>query len=44
MLQPWAIALLFRTTATHLRDQVFPLEDLLGSRASRAAGAAVRDC
>lgn len=42
-LQPWAIALLFRTTATHLRDQVFPLEDLLGSRAARAAGAAVRD-
>ncbi|AEH10797.1 MULTISPECIES: helix-turn-helix domain-containing protein [Protofrankia] len=34
-LQPWAIPLLFRTTANELRDQVLSLGDLLGSRLAR---------
>ncbi|OHV56592.1 DUF6597 domain-containing transcriptional factor [Pseudofrankia sp. BMG5.36] len=40
-LQPWAIPLLFRTTASDLRDQVISLEDLLGSRMARAVAEAV---
>ena len=34
-LQPWSIPLLFRTTATDLRDRVLALDDLLGSRVAR---------
>ena len=42
-LQPWAIALLFRTTAADLRDQVLSLDDLMGSRAARVTSQAVWD-
>lgn len=40
-LQPWAIPLLFRTTATALRDQVLPLDALLDSRVAQEVAAEV---
>lgn len=40
-LQPWAIPLLFRSTARQVRDEVLPLDALLGDRAARAVAEAV---
>lgn len=34
-LQPWAVPLLFRLTATEVRDRVLPLDALVGSRLAR---------
>ncbi len=42
-LQPWAIALIFRTTATDFRDRVMSLDDVLGTREAREVAEAVRE-
>ncbi|WP_109507727.1 helix-turn-helix domain-containing protein [Nocardioides speluncae] len=40
-LQPWAVPLLFRLTATEVRDRVLPLDALVGSRWAREIAAEV---
>lgn len=40
-LQPWAVPLLFRTTASELRDRVLPLDALLGTGPARDVAAEV---
>lgn len=42
-LQPWAAPLLFRTTAAGLRDQVLPLDGVLGSALARDVAESVWD-